>query len=194
MQENPQQPQPYQQPMGYPPQMPQIPQPPAKKSFFRTIPGIITGLIIACCVVSAIAVAASRGGGSTTPGNTGNSGNTTNAHATSTPAATATATHTPKWTTIQSFSGNGSKKTGTFSVPDDWRIVWTCDPSSSFGGQYNVIVDVDNSDGSFLDPAAVNTICKTGNTGDNTEEHQGGNVFLDVTSEGAWTIKVQVLR
>lgn len=69
MQQNPQQQQPSQQPMGYPPQMPQ----PPKKNFFRTIPGIITGLIIVCCVVGAIATAASKGGGSTTPG-TSNSG------------------------------------------------------------------------------------------------------------------------
>jgi hypothetical protein len=188
-QPQPYQPQPYQQPMGYPPQMPQ----PPKKNFFRTIPGIITGLIIVCCVASAIAVAASKGGGSTTPGN-GGSGNANNSQATATPAASPTATHTPKWTTIQTYSGNGSKKTGTFSVPDDWRIVWSCDPSSFYGGQYNVIVGVDNSDGSFLDPAAVNTICKTGNTGDNTEEHQGGNVYLDINSEGSWTVKVQVLK
>lgn len=75
MQENPQQRQPYQQPMGYPPQMLQ---PPRKKNFFRTIPGIVTGLIIVCCVASAIAVAASRGGGSTTPGNTGNTSSSNN--------------------------------------------------------------------------------------------------------------------
>src|SRR5579872_474471 len=88
MQENPQQPQPYQQPMGYPPQMPQMPQPPKKKNFFRTIPGIVTGLIIVCCVASAIAVAASRGGGSTTPGNTGNSGGSNNSSS-STPSGPA---------------------------------------------------------------------------------------------------------
>lgn len=190
MQQNPQQPvpQPYSQPMGYLPQAPQ----PQKKSFFRTIPGIITGLIIACCVISAVAVAASKGGDTTT-GNTGGSGNSTT-QATSAAAATATPTHALKWTTIQSFSGNGAKKTATFSVPDHWRIVWACDPSSFYGGQYNVIVGVDNSDGTYLDPAAVNTICKSGNTKDNTEEHQGGDVYLDVTSEGAWTVQVQVLK
>ncbi len=190
MQQYPQQPQPqpYPQQMGYPPQMPQ----PQKKNFFRTIPGIITGLIIACCVISAIAVAASKGG-DTASGNSGNSGNTTT-QSTSAPGATATPTHVLKWTTIQSFSGNGSKKTATFNAPDHWRIVWSCDPSSFYGGQYNVIVDVDNSDGTYLDPAAVNTICKSGNTSDNTEEHQGGDVYLDVNSEGAWTMQVQVLK
>src|SRR5579859_1191525 len=200
MQENPQPPQqpqypqPYPQPTGYPPQMPPMPQPPQKKNFFRTIPGIITGIIIVCCLVGGIATAISKGGDSTTPSGTGSAGNTTKPQETSTPAATATATHTPKWTTIQSFSGNGAKKTATFNVPDDWRIVWSCDPSSFYGSQYNVIVDVYNSDGSYLDPAAVNTICKTGNTGDNTEEHQGGDVYLDINSEGSWKIEIQALK
>jgi len=99
-----------------------------------------------------------------------------------------------KWTTTQSFSGNGSKKTQIFTVPDDWKILWKCDPSSSFGGQYNVIVGVTGSDGSSIDPAAINTICKAGNTGDSTEEHQGGQVYLDIESEGSWSIQVQELK
>lgn len=73
MQQNPQ------QPMSYPPQVPQ----PKKKNFFRTIPGIITGLVIVCCVVSAIAVAASKGG-TTTPGNSGSSGSSNTSSSSST--------------------------------------------------------------------------------------------------------------
>ncbi|WIG61025.1 MAG: hypothetical protein OJF49_003773 [Ktedonobacterales bacterium] len=112
---------------------------------------------------------------------------------TDTPAPTATATPTPKWTTVQKFKGNGIKKTGIFSVPDDWKLVWTCNPSSYYFGQYNVIVTVYSSDGTPLD-LAVNTICKSGNTGDSTEEHQGGDIYLDIDSEAAWTIQVQVLK
>ena len=37
-----------------------------------------------------------------------------------------------------------------------------------------------------IDPGAVNTICKSGNTGDSTQEYQGGDVYLDVNSEAAW--------
>jgi hypothetical protein len=113
------------------------------------------------------------------------------------PTATPKPTPTPKppkWTAIQKFSGNGNKKTGTFTVPDDWKLIWSCIPSSSFGGQYNVIVDVYNSDGTPADLGAVNTICKAGNTGDTTEEHSGGQIYLDVNSEAAWTIQVQVLQ
>jgi hypothetical protein len=33
-----------------------------------------------------------------------------------------------------------------------------------------------------------------GNTGDFTEEHYGGDVYLDVQSEAAWTVKIEVLK
>lgn len=101
-------------------------------------------------------------------------------------------THAPQWTTIQSFSGNGTKNTTTFSVPDSWRLVWSCDPAS-FSGQYNLIVHVNAPDGSIID-FAVNTICKAGNTGDWTQEYQGGTIYLEVISEAAWSIQVQVLQ
>ncbi len=45
-----------------------------------------------------------------------------------------------------------------------------------------------------VDMAAVNTICKSGNTSDSTEEHQGGDVYLDITSEAAWKIQIQELK
>ena len=111
-----------------------------------------------------------------------------------TPTVKPTPTHTPQWTVIQTFQGNGNKKTPTFTVPDDWRLVWSCNPSSSYGGSYNVMADVNNSDGSSLDAVAINTICQAGNIGDFTEEHQGGDVYLDVQSEAAWTMKIEVLR
>lgn len=56
-----------------------------------------------------------------------------------------------------------------------------------------MIVDVKGSDGSDVDSGAVNTICKAGNTGDSTQEYQGGDVYLDVTAD-AWSIQVQVLK
>ena len=114
--------------------------------------------------------------------------------ATPTPTATPSPTPVPTWTVTQTFSGNGNKKTSDFVVPDHWRLVWSCNPSSFYGGSYNVIVDVDNVDGSYLDPAAINTICQSGNTGDFTEEYQGGDVYLDVNSEGSWTLQVEALK
>lgn len=111
-----------------------------------------------------------------------------------TSAATSSTSSGSTWTTTHTFSGNGTKKTETFTVGSDWKIIWKCTPTSFYGGEYNVIVSVTGSDGTPLDPAAVNTICKAGNTGDTTEEHSGGSVYLDVNSEGAWSITVQELK
>lgn len=109
------------------------------------------------------------------------------------PTPTPKPTPAPKWTTTHTFTGNGIKKTAVFTVPADWKVLWSCTPSSFYGGQYNIILSVYNSDGTPAD-IAVNTICKAGNTGDVTEEHQGGDVYLDINSEGAWTIQVQELK
>jgi hypothetical protein len=98
-----------------------------------------------------------------------------------------------KWTTVQTITGNGYKKTAIFTAPNDWKIVWSCNPSSIFGGQYNLQVVVTGSDGSVLD-IPINTICKAGNTSGSTEEHKGGQVYLDIISEAAWTIQVQELK
>lgn len=156
----------------------------------------VIGLVVLCMLCGLISTALNQGGGASAAGQTG--GTTTQAthapKATNTPKATATPTHTPKWTTVQTFQGNGTKKTATFSVPDNWKIVWSCDPNSFDGSQFNVIVSVYNDDGTPLDYAAVNTMCSSSNTGDSTQEHQGGSVYLDIDSEGSWTVQVQVLK
>lgn len=97
------------------------------------------------------------------------------------------------WTTTQSFSGNGEKKTGVFTVPADWKVNWTCDPASFGNSSYNLSVTVMGSDNSTID-LAVNTLCATGNVSGSTEEHQAGQVFLDVSSEAAWTITIQEMK
>lgn len=110
------------------------------------------------------------------------------------PTKPPTPTPTPKWTTTHTFQGNGTKKTDIFTVSNQWKLFWSCNPSSSFGGSYNVIVAVVGSDGTPIDPGAVNTICSSSNTHDSTDEYQGGDIYLDVTSEAAWTIQVQELK
>jgi len=163
-----------------------------KRHYGRNI-GIGCGAFAVLVVILIIGIAVTEGSGSHS---TATSSDTPTAQDTTAPTEQATQAPTValKWTTTQSFSGNGSKKTQIFTVPNDWKIVWKCDPSSSFGGQYNVIVGITASDGSSIDPAAINTICKAGNTGDSTEEHQGGQVYLDIESEGAWSITIQELK
>lgn len=188
--------------MSYPtePQFTPPSQPPKRggiKAFFVrkvTLPmwSLITVGIIFLIIINANSSHASNA--TTSTASAGSSATVQQKSTPKPPAPTATSTHTPQWTVVQSFSGSGSKKTSTFSVPDDWRIVWTCNPASYDGISYNVIVSVDNADSTPLDYAAINTMCKAGNTGDMTEEHQGGNVYLDINSEGDWTMQVQILK
>jgi len=110
-----------------------------------------------------------------------------------TPTPTPTPTRAPQWTTTHTFSGNGIKKTAIFQVGDDWKINWSCNPSSFYGSEYNVQVYVYGTDNTPLD-VAVNAICKAGSTADSTEEHQGGNIYLEINSEGSWNIQVQELK
>src|SRR5216683_7576886 len=190
----PPQPQYYQQPpqLQYqPPSQPPAPKArPPKKSFLWV--WIVAALIIGIAIGYAAHVPGAQSTSPTT--------SVATVQATSQPtqapthaAITPTPTHALKWTTFQTFNGSGSKHTATFTAPADWKILWTCNPTS-FAIPYNVIIEVDNaSDGSTLD-LLVNTTCKAGNTSDSSEEHQGGSVFLNVTSEGDWTIQVQELK
>lgn len=98
------------------------------------------------------------------------------------------------WTTTHTFSGNGIKKTETITVPNDWKLQWSCTPSSFMGGSYNVIVGVYNSDSTPADITAINAMCKAGNTSGETEERTSGNVYLDVNSEGDWSLTVQEMK
>ncbi len=85
-------------------------------------------------------------------------------------------------------------KTETFTVGNDWKLQWSCTPSSSYLGEYNVMVDVYNSDGTSADLGAINTICQSGNVSGETEERVSGDLYLDVQSEGAWTMTIQELK
>lgn len=184
---------PQQQPYYTPP--PQVPMPQLKKS--RT-----WLWIVALFVVFFVGVGFGHAGASssdttaTTTASTASSTDTTTQQVQPTQAPTPTSkpTQAPKWVTVQKFTGSGSKKTASFTVGDNWAIGWACAPNSSAIGSYNVIVDVYNSDGTPADPGAINTICKPGNTSDQTQEHQGGNIYLDIQSEGDWSIVIQNLQ
>ena len=169
---------PYQQPMYQPP-------PPRRRSraWLWIVLGVLAVLLLGCAGIVALITSAARTG----------PGTIATAIATTVPTTTTTAS-TPagqqNWTTTHTFTGSGSKKTGIFSVPADWKINWTCKPSSFTGNQYNLVILVYNSDNTVAD-TGVNTICKVGNTSDSTEIHTSGQVYLNIISEGDWTIQVQ---
>jgi len=177
---------------------------PKKRGFLRKRVAVPVWAIILTALVMfgllGVIISQSSSAGNGAP-RAATSSSASSAHNTNTPQPTAaptqaptpTPTHTPKWTNIQTFTGNGMKQTQTFTVGSDWKVIWSCDPSSFYGGQYNVIVYVYNSDGTPAD-VAVNTVCKAGNTSNSTEEHQGGSIYLEIDSEGSWKVQVQELQ
>jgi len=196
--------------MSLPPQQSQAQPPPAKlptprKSFKPSWLWLITGLVIGAI----IGYAAHIPGSQATPAGTSSqisNQQTTSAQQASTPldqptraqsptqvTGTPASVHTPAWTTVQTFTGNGDQKTALFSVPGDWKILWNCDPNS-FVGPYNVQLNVYNLYGIVIDANAINAICQAGNTSGGTEVHQGGQVYLLMVSESVWKIQVQALK
>lgn len=120
------------------------------------------------------------------------SGTTPTVQATATTAPTQAPTHALKWTTTQTINGNGAKKTAIFTVPDDWKILWSC-VGGDYGGYLSVTVY--DSNAAYVD-GAVNSMCKAGNqaTTGETEEHMSGSVYLDVNGTGDWTLQVQEMK
>jgi hypothetical protein len=170
-----------QTPSGYPPQ--QL-QPPKKKKGLAIGCGAIAAIVVLIGIISAVS-SGGKSSSTTTSSSTDNSLSSANHSASSQPQT---------WQTTHTYNGNGEKKTETITVGNDWKIQWSCTPSSFIGNTYNVIVSVYNSDGTPADYAAINTMCKDGNTSGETEEHTGGNVYLDVNSEGDWSITIQELK
>lgn len=98
------------------------------------------------------------------------------------------------WTVVETFQGKGTGKTIMFHAPSDWRLVWSCNPTSFYAGAYNLLINIESANATWLGIAAINTLCKKGNTGGIFEEHQGGDAYFDITSEGDWIIQVQEMR
>jgi hypothetical protein len=97
------------------------------------------------------------------------------------------------WTTTHTFTGNGSKQTETFTVPGDWKILYTC--TFQDGGQVDgaLSVEVYGTDNTIQD-VAVNATCHNLKTTGETEEHQSGQIFLKMLGTGDWTVEVQELQ
>ena len=110
-------------------------------------------------------------------------------------ASASTAVDTPisELRTTHTFSGYGVGRTAVFHVAGKWQLVWSCNPASFYGHQYDLVVSVNNASGKTIDFAAVNVTCTPGYTTDVKEEHAGGDIYLDITSQGAWNIQVQDL-
>lgn len=182
---------PPQQPQQPYPGYPQQPQQPPKKKKTGLIIGIIIGALVLCGICGGIgAVMSHSGSTTTTAATTTTTTSSSNSSSSSTPTKPpTTTTKSLTWQTTHTFSGNGEKKTDVFTVADTWKIKYTC--SGMGQGIDGVLgVSVYGSDGTIQD-VAVNATCKDGKTtSDTTTEHSGGQVYLDVTATGDWSVDV----
>lgn len=105
----------------------------------------------------------------------------------STATPTVDTTPAPMWTTIGTFTGVGTSKTGIFTVTGDWELNWSCTPTSS--SSFTIDVDSPGANTPAI-PGAVDTICSTDVYGGTIDEHQTGTFSLAVTSSTQWTIEI----
>ena len=174
------QPQPPQGPQQGYQQFPQQP-PPKRKRRGLLIVGIVVAVVLFGCVGASYAASQAMPTVTTSASVTATG---------TTPTGTAGQVGQKPWKTTHTITGSGIKKTEVFTLAPTWKLLWTCNPASFSGGQYNMIVSVYDASNAPVD-VAINAICKAGTTGGQTEEHTGGAVYLDVNSEGDWTLQVQ---
>ncbi|SRR5579875_770453 len=107
---------------------------------------------------------------------------------------TPTPTKALKWTTTQTFSGNGTQKTAIFTVPGDWKIAWSCTSAvdgTGIDGELNIGI-FDNQNNPVDDLLET---CKYGKTTSGvSEEHQGGQVYLSIDGSVPWKVQIQELK
>jgi hypothetical protein len=184
---------PYYQPGQYQPPATQLPPMPRQKKS-RKWPWILAIVIV---FFMGYGIGHSSSPTTTTTATTTQAVATTAPQSTVAPVKPTTApvpTVAPKvkvWTTEQTFTGNGSKKTATFVVGNDWKILWSCVETNGLDSPFFLTVyDPSNS---MVD--APQTTCKasTTTTGE-TEEHQAGTFYLDVNTSVAWVIRVQEMK
>jgi hypothetical protein len=183
---------------------PQQPATKPKRSWYRSPLGcgVLITVLLVCSATALISYAALSATSNTTraatsaaspniPANTTQPASTSQQPATQPPKAL-------KWTTVQTITGNGSKKTSIFTEPNDWKIVWSCSGQNINGVTADglLTVSIYNADGSIAEPGAVNATCKAGQTKTTgeTEEHQGGPVYLSIEGTGDWTAQIQELK
>jgi hypothetical protein len=90
----------------------------------------------------------------------------------------------------ETFTGNGVKKTTSFTAPKSWKIVWSCDLSSHNNTSYDIIIHA-NTINNMLLANSVETTCNTNNTHGFITMNQAGKVYLVIISEGSWAVQVQ---
>ncbi len=108
-------------------------------------------------------------------------------------SVSASPAHPGTWTKTHIYSGNGIYKTETITLSNDWRLQWACSTSETPGDAAPLQIAVYHADGS-LAAVALSTVCGGNNTTGLVDVHQGGSVYLLVTSTAIWSFSVQELQ
>jgi hypothetical protein len=99
-------------------------------------------------------------------------------------------TNSTKLPTVETFTGNGVKKTTAFVAPKSWKIVWSCDLSSHNNTSYDMIIHANTTNNTLL-ANGLETTCSKNNTHGLITMNQAGNIYLVIISVGNWTVQVQ---
>lgn len=99
-------------------------------------------------------------------------------------------TSSSKLPTSETFTGNGVKKTTSFTAPKSWKIVWSCDLSAHNNTSYDIIIHANTINNTLL-ANGVETTCNKNNTHGFVTMNQAGKVYLVIISEGNWIVQVQ---
>lgn len=103
-------------------------------------------------------------------------------------AAQAAPQHRTGPVTVLNVRGSGTKTTQTFTVGDEWDLVWSYNCGNFGMGKGNFIVHIERKGGGFGTPIGVNEL---GTSGDSTEHyHDAGTYYLEMVSECDWAVKV----
>ena len=106
------------------------------------------------------------------------------AHTSAAPPPAPSTTDAPKPAVVFTTSGDGIKKTQSFTTGANWSVAYTFDCSNA-GGQGNSMLQVDGDLGDML----ANALAAKG--ADTSYEHDAaGSHYLSVNSECNWTLKV----
>jgi hypothetical protein len=95
-----------------------------------------------------------------------------------------------KLTGAETFTGNGVKKTTTFTAPKSWKIIWSCSLSSHNNKSYDMFIHANTIHNTLL-PNGLETTCNSNNTHGLIKMNQAGKIYLVIISEGSWTVQVQ---
>lgn len=104
--------------------------------------------------------------------------------------------HTGKWTITHTWTGTGDKKTGIITVPNDWKITYTCYGATIAGTRVDGSLAITLYQKNFTQIGLpINEACKVKTT-DSIYEHTPGatHIYFDITVLGPWSIQIQELK